>query len=342
MDDIYVYKKNDYFINKNTIRKNIKMNFRHFISPKKRDMNNWRKSYDDTKYNTTKYDNMRNTPPPGFEKLYRHNISYPQTFENFNSAATMELKFKRRRAITSYGIILYTYDFDGKIIYMLSQRRDTISYSEFVRNHLKTHEDIVKHISLMSNDERNRCLYTYRHKNFKDLWDDLWINHNTGVYRNSDGCEDAFYKNMSEYYNLFFIECKCKENPWAFPKGRRNSNETDIECALREFEEETTISKHKLEIKRINPLEDFYIGTDGRSYRTVYYLAKIERRPYIIYKSSQYIRKTYVSDEVSQIMWGSLDNCLYKLDENKRKILKTVDNYILNGNENILKRRWSR
>jgi 8-oxo-dGTP pyrophosphatase MutT (NUDIX family) len=37
------------------------------------------------------------------------------------------------------------------------------------------------------------------------------------------------------------------EHPeWEFPKGRKNKDESDIECALREFEEETGINRDKL------------------------------------------------------------------------------------------------
>ena len=38
-----------------------------------------------------------------------------------------------------------------------------------------------------------------------------------------------------------------EETEWEFPKGRRNFKEKDLECALREFEEETGILSSKNE-----------------------------------------------------------------------------------------------
>jgi len=42
---------------------------------------------------------------------------------------------------------------------------------------------------------------------------------------------------------------------WEFPKGRRNYQENDLACALREFEEETGYSKNDINISsKYNPL----------------------------------------------------------------------------------------
>ena len=38
--------------------------------------------------------------------------------------------------------------------------------------------------------------------------------------------------------NIIYIE-----KDWGFPKGRRNLRESDYDCALREFEEETDIKE---------------------------------------------------------------------------------------------------
>ena len=38
------------------------------------------------------------------------------------------------------------------------------------------------------------------------------------------------------------------ETEWEFPKGRRNFQEKDLTCALREFEEETGCNKNSLKI----------------------------------------------------------------------------------------------
>ena len=50
-------------------------------------------------------------------------------------------------------------------------------------------------------------------------------------------------KLQSNEYNLESLINECENNwnepEWGFPKGRRNFQEKDLTCALREFEEET-------------------------------------------------------------------------------------------------------
>ena len=38
------------------------------------------------------------------------------------------------------------------------------------------------------------------------------------------------------------------ETEWEFPKGRRNFQEKDLDCALREFEEETGYSRDQIKV----------------------------------------------------------------------------------------------
>ena len=64
------------------------------------------------------------------------------------------------------------------------------------------------------------------------------------------------------------------EHPeWEFPKGRKNKDEMDLECALREFEEETGISKDKLTIfDNIEPVYETINGSNGKQYKIIYYI----------------------------------------------------------------------
>ena len=58
------------------------------------------------------------------------------------------------------------------------------------------------------------------------------------------------------------------EAEWGFPKGRRNYQEKDFECALREFTEETGInSKNLHNIQNILPFEEIFTGSNYKSYK---------------------------------------------------------------------------
>lgn len=262
----------------------------------------------------------------------RFDSSHPNSFRD---SRNFEFRFMKRRAITSYGIILFTTverNNKSEILYQLCQRRDSISYAEFLKDNLEP-EDIVRmHINIMSKEERKRCVDYYLKDDPEALWDDLWINHKSRIYKNDmKRCCDSFKKNMEKYIQDFLDEEKgSEENPWGFPKGRKHTSESEIDCALREFEEETTISRENIQVLQIRPYEEFYTGTDGKLYRTVYYVAYIPYIPDIQQKVSlEGIRRTYVSEEVSNMGWYNYNSAMSKINEPKQKILRNLNRTLL-------------
>ena len=240
-----------------------------------------------------------------------------------------------RRAITSYGIILYTITKEGQILFLLGQRRDSISYMEFLKNNL-TLNNIEMHINLMSNEERKRCL-DYKH-NFSILWQDLCINHKNRIFR-----QDYFKRKNSFYYNMYiylhhFLNPKNnrKHNPWSFFKGRKEVDETPLQCALREFQEETSISSNLLNVLNVPEYSEMYTGTDGKLYQSIYYLAYIDHQPNIELQLTPYnLRKFRVSDEMSSISWMSYEIASKLLNDNsvgcnqRVNILQKINNLLM-------------
>jgi 8-oxo-dGTP pyrophosphatase MutT (NUDIX family) len=77
---------------------------------------------------------------------------------------------------------------------------------------------------------------------------------------------DYFVKNVKPIY---------AGQEWGFPKGRRTRNETELECAMREFSEETGIDKNDIKIiDKIKPIHEIMTGTNGIKYRHIYYVAE--------------------------------------------------------------------
>ena len=122
------------------------------------------------------------------------------------------------------------------------------------------------------------------------------------------------------------------ETEWEFPKGRRNNKEKDLECALREFEEETGISKNKISVvENILPFEEIFIGTNHKSYKHKYFLAYMEEENEEITDLEH-----YQVTEVSKIEWKTIDKCLesirpYNLEKKKliTNINKVLEEYRL-------------
>jgi 8-oxo-dGTP pyrophosphatase MutT (NUDIX family) len=71
------------------------------------------------------------------------------------------------------------------------------------------------------------------------------------------------------------IEAKWNEPEWGFPKGRRiRKDEDNLTCAKREFEEETGYKSNEYTLlNKIVPMNENLIGTNGVSYKHIYYLA---------------------------------------------------------------------
>jgi 8-oxo-dGTP pyrophosphatase MutT (NUDIX family) len=93
------------------------------------------------------------------------------------------------------------------------------------------------------------------------------------------------------------------ETEWEFPKGRRNFQEKDLDCAIREFEEETGFSQRDIIIiDNLLPFEEMYIGSNHKCYKHKYFLAYMNNDK----DSLQNFQKT----EVSKLEWKNIDECL--------------------------------
>ena len=65
------------------------------------------------------------------------------------------------------------------------------------------------------------------------------------------------------------------EPEWGFPKGRRNIKESDRDCALREFEEESGYEDGQYKIiEEIDPEDELFSGTNNIRYKHIYYIGE--------------------------------------------------------------------
>ena len=94
------------------------------------------------------------------------------------------------------------------------------------------------------------------------------------------------------------------ETEWEFPKGRRNQKEKDLDCALREFEEETGIDKIDIKIvENVLPFEEIFIGSNHKSYKHKYFLAFMEKS-----NDSDDNLNNFQKTEVSKLEWKTIND----------------------------------
>lgn len=233
--------------------------------------------------------------------------------------------------ILSYGIILFSIDERNVPLYLIFQRRDNYEYIDILRGNWNNHERFKELVSALSFEERERLTsYTFR-----ELWDDLWIVHGSRIH--TEGYERAKKKYESIKPQLHEILSNTPHNgtepPWGFPKGKKNfeGNETEINCALREFREETGLSTDNVKLWDVKPFTENYKGNNNKMYGTYYYLAE---SPEILkvtkINTPGCIRDIALSEESEDALWLSLDEACSKLNTRRKNILKAVDLLVLN------------
>ena len=228
--------------------------------------------------------------------------------------------------ITSYGIIVFRSSQEG-LQFLMIRRKDSFGYIDFLRGKYLIHnkeqlQNIFNEMSIFEKEMIKQNL-------FEDLWKLMWGDvNNSYQYKSEESNSQKKFdllkkgifinnENISLDYLIENSETQWLETEWEFPKGRRNYQEKDLDCAIREFEEETGYSRKQIKIiENLMPLEEIFIGSNHKSYKHKYYLAymDIDINKYID------IMPNYQKSEVSKLEWKTLEKCLecirpYNLDK---------------------------
>lgn len=230
--------------------------------------------------------------------------------------------------ITSFGIILIYFDnINNNLFYLLSQRRDSIEYTDYLKGKY-LFDNLTTYFSLMTQNERQRLLKY----NFDQLWNDLWINHNCKAYHDKyNGAKAKFLNNYDYMKNILLsTQNNVLEPIWGFPKGKKNTFENEIDCAIREFKEESKMNINWKNLVNISPSIEIFKGSNNLNYKTIYYIAisnsKINILKNII--NPKGIRGYSISEEISELKWCTLLDTKDKLSEQRFNLLQKLENNI--------------
>jgi 8-oxo-dGTP pyrophosphatase MutT (NUDIX family) len=136
--------------------------------------------------------------------------------------------------------------------------------------------------------EKNRIL----NNDFDYLWELLWENYNSSKFKKDYEKSKSSFNKLKEGFtikgvkvDLKYLVEKTKNDTYEstemeFPKGRRNLNENNINTALREFEEESGLSREKINLISNKSYEEIYIAVNNIRYRHIYYIAKCNAKDY--------------------------------------------------------------
>jgi 8-oxo-dGTP pyrophosphatase MutT (NUDIX family) len=212
--------------------------------------------------------------------------------------------------------------------YLVIRRKHSLGYIEFIRgrydiNNIETINNLIHQITP---DE----LSSIKTMEFKDIWEEVWkkTSYNKLYLKEMEDSMEKFNNLKANGYFDKELVNDFNEPEWGFPKGRRNPNEKNLKCALREFWEETGIVKSKLIVlNKLFPIQEVFYGTNNIMYKHVYYIA--------IYNSNDDIGINHLHEdqltEIGDIKWKNLNECLSifrPYHEEKKNVLYSLHTFL--------------
>jgi len=227
--------------------------------------------------------------------------------------------------IISLGVVGFRTE-SNQLEFLMIRRKDTLGFMDFMRGKYSIYNKdyILQLLNEMTIQEKESLLKC----DFFELWSQLWCNQSVQYKHEEHSSREKFEAikagimtqsisyTLEELVNESNKVSQWMEAEWGFPKGRRNYNEKDIDCALREFVEETGYSGGSI-IENIQPFEEIFMGSNYKSYKHKYYLMKLEDQEGISFDKT----------EVSKIQWKSYEDCLssircYNLE--KKRLIEDI------------------
>jgi 8-oxo-dGTP pyrophosphatase MutT (NUDIX family) len=187
----------------------------------------------------------------------------------------------------SYGVALWRRR-KGELQIVMVKKRFTYQFFLFVYGKYKKNDD--QHILRLLNNMTYREKICIANLNFSDMWSCIWLSSPENYSQNklaahptsgSLSGEVMYYKKKSKFNANFggdrglrirrLIDMSSNaEAIWEIPKGHSAGEETDMDAAMREFEEETGIQSYNIMLHTPPVVETYH---DRTPYHNTYFLA---------------------------------------------------------------------
>jgi len=222
--------------------------------------------------------------------------------------------------ITSYGIILYTI-LDGIKYFLIGKRPDTLEFLDMFNIRCPI-EKVEMYVNMCSDFER------WKLREYFDDFEKIYYDSFSGHRDYREICErwEKIKPIVKKALNKSNESIQSR-SMYILPKGRKKIRESVEQAALREFEEETRISIDKIEKDRETTYVDNFIGSDGKSYKTVYFVYKTNTAwmPPKIKSASLIPNREYkISFEIESLLWITADQVNDYFDKGLASIIQKI------------------
>jgi len=227
----------------------------------------------------------------------------------------------------------YTEDELQKIIdnveILLICRRNSVGYIELIRGRYDLNDtDYIEYLFKQMTDKEIKLIKDNK-SNFEYIWCDLWNEtlETTKFKKEYVIAKERFDELCSSNFLDQEFKNEYNQPEWGFPKGRRDNSEKNLQCALREFNEETSLSKDDiLVLNKLFPFNETFTGTDGVIYKHVYFIALKDK--------ITEIDKSKLSYEIGDIRWVKFNDAIELIrpyQEERKKIIQELIQFLANN-----------
>lgn len=202
-------------------------------------------------------------------------LPYFQKLKSFEYLKIDDYNFKNLKNLDKLSYYM------NKIKFLLIRRKHSLNFIEFIRGKYQINKnELTKLFELMSPEE----IVLINTNNFRNLWEKVWGNRSwlksfEKEFQQSEIKFNTLIENK-ELFNYLTRKIIPKYNcpEWGLPKGKRDNNESNLNCGIREFCEETSLTKENITItNNVSPITENFTGTNNKNYRSIFYLASLNK-----------------------------------------------------------------
>jgi len=201
------------------------------------------------------------------------------------------------------------------------KKKITYSFTNFVLGKYRMSDNVLNNLfNTMTSTEKNMILVG----DLRVLWRMVYSGNANPTYRSR-----TMFKNFmsigEKKRRSLMNGTKNIEYYWEFPKGRKNDDEDDLTCALREFEEETHVPATDVRVTG-EPISALIESND------VYYTYKLFMAEYVGDDGNVNVFNASHNCEVQDVKWLSQSECtVANINRQNRRVLSKVFTTLIDG-----------